>query len=83
MVGKVVAITRRAHALALLEENIDIKRIQERMGLSERTIYRIRHNAIQRGYDGENNFLFQDEYFEDSPWEGRPRKMDEENEGKS
>jgi transposase len=63
-----------------LEENIDIKRIQERIGLSERTIYRIRHNAIQRGYGGENNFIFQDEISEDSPQEGRPRKMDEENE---
>ena len=78
MPGRTVPITRRAQALALLEEGIPVSRITERTGLTKSTIYRIKQIAIEQGYDPQVSFEFDDEFFTDAPRIGRPKVITEE-----
>jgi hypothetical protein len=79
--GKSVPISLHAHALALLEEGVNISRIQERKGLSQSAIYSVRKRAYERGNNSDNNFIFKDDFFADVQRSGRQKDMDEDKEG--
>ncbi len=73
-----VSKTQRARALALLDVNISIKTVVQLTGLARSTVFAIRDRARQHGYDLASNHTFQDEWFEDAPRTGRPKKIDKE-----
>src|SRR4051812_21821899 len=78
MGNKSHTVAQRIQALALLEEGVTVKRIEEVTELSRATIFRLRQNARARGYDPEVSRVLKAEYVEDAARSGRPREISKE-----
>ena len=64
----------RMQALALLENGVLVKTIQEITGITQSAIYWLRTNAKQRGYNPQQSKKLILAYIEDVPRSGRPTK---------
>jgi hypothetical protein len=77
MVAKIHDVGTRLQALCLLESSVKMADIIKITELSQPTIYRLRTEAIKRGYDRNASQKLLISYVEDAPRSGRPKKCTE------
>lgn len=68
------SVALRIQALALFEEGIAVERVKDITGMSRSAIFRLRQTARARGYDPNVSRELKEEYVQDAPRSGRPRK---------
>ena len=75
------SVALRIQALALFEEGVPVERVKEITGMSRSAIFRLRQTARSRGYDPNVSRELKEEYVQDAPRSGRPRKDAERKQG--
>ncbi len=80
MVAQKHTTAERIQALALIEEGVAVDRVTTVSGMSKASIYRLQKTARARGYDPTVSRKLKDEYVQDAPRSGRPKKLSPEQE---
>lgn len=80
MVAQKHTTAERIQALALIEEGVPVDRVTTVSGMSKASIYRLQKTARARGYDPTVSRKLKDEYVQDAPRSGRPKKLSPEQE---
>jgi transposase len=80
MVAQKHTTAERIQALALIEEGVPVDRVTTVSGMSKASIYRLQKTARARGYDPAVSRRLKDEYVQDAPRSGRPKKLSPEQE---
>ncbi|KAI9785876.1 MAG: hypothetical protein M1816_008203 [Peltula sp. TS41687] len=75
------SVALRIQALALFEEGVPVERVKEITGMSRSAVFRLRQTAKNRGYDPNVSRELKEEYVQDAPRSGRPRKDAEKKQG--
>jgi transposase len=75
--GARYSIVQKVQALTLLTEGFTVRDVQAKTGIPERTLYRIKATAKERGFQPEIDPRITEAYVEDGERPGRPREINE------